>query len=189
MDTSCLTREEFGLLVSKYTNIMKDSTVDEQKKISDIMLKLKVLVLDGEKSTNASDTTFENFTLTNVATVRQLFTDALSNINNTLTTKIGDISYSSSKATVKVEVFPIDPGSNSDPDAALKADFLAELPRYRRYGFKEEHYLKQFTYNNKVYEFIGFIPKGRTYKYKARLLNGAVSYKFSSDIVKYVTEA
>lgn len=181
-----LTREDFGLLITKYTSIMKDSTVEEQKRISDIMLKIKVLVLDNEKSEVAVNTSFNSFTSSNITKVRQLFTDTLSSINDTLAIKISDISYTSAKATIKVEVFPVDSNSNNDPNTVLRADFIAELPRYKRYGFKEEHFLKQFTYNNKVYEFTGFIPKGKTYKYKARILNGTSSYKFSSDIVQYV---
>ena len=187
MNKTKISKDEFELLRSKFTEVMKTSTVAEQNKLGDIMLKLKVQSLDTEIGRKGNEYKFETFDKDNIVNLRQLVNNALVGSNSSIAFKVDGISYTGNNASVKVEVYPLTEGEPVNADTMLKVQYATDLPRFAFKGFKEEHFLKKFTYSGREYEFLGFIPKARTYKYKARRVGSKEAYKFGNEIIELVT--
>lgn len=145
---------------------------------TNILLKLQAMPGEGEvASTNTNNSTsdykFKDFNRDNIKMLRDVVKDSISITQNNIAFKVGDISYTSNSADVKLQLFTMD-NNNGKPiskDEILKLEYMKYLPKYASRGFKEQHFLKEFEMNGRIYQFSGFIPRGKKYVYTARRFN------------------
>ena len=143
---------------------------------TNILLKLQAMPGEGEvTSTNisTSDFKFKDFNKNNIKMLRDIIKDNINIAKNNVVFKVGDISYTNYTADVKLQLFTIEnnDGKPISKDEILKLEYMKYLPKYALLGFKEEHFLKEFEMNGRIYQFLGFIPRGKRYVYSARRFN------------------
>ena len=188
-----LSEEELAFIKQKFTVALLNSKGTDHSMWTNILLKLntqdeEVVVPTGNKTVPFTEkvSTFSNSNLNQIRGYVETACEDLKKVG--LGVAVKSFKYTATKATANLEIYVLE-GDVNDPYAVLRADYLKELNdlTYQLKGFKPEHFLKEFTRaSGIVYQFVGFIPKGKKYIYKALRKSDGVEYKFTADIEKLI---
>lgn len=94
---------------------------------------------------------------------RRDFKEAISELEKkyNLEVSLGNISYDSTSFSTKLSAVSLEGGADK---------YEVEFKKYCTiYGYTESDYKRKVKINGKIGEFIGFIPKGRKYRYLVKI--------------------
>lgn len=191
--------EETKFLKEKMVTAVSNSSGKDKSMYMNILLKLNLAAMEqqgvvqpGKKQETILESKSKviNFTNTNLKMIENTLDQTFNELKKIgIGGKIGGIKYSPKSAKGEIQLFILDDSIKADdPDAVLKAEYNKAVQSYQwsNKGFTQAHFLKKFTEGNTTFEFTGFIPKGRTYIYKARSLANGKEYRFGKGLEKKI---
>jgi hypothetical protein len=149
---------------------------------------LKLQAMPTEEDVKKDTTVFNTFDQDNIKMLRQTLVSAIDLSKNNLAGKIGNISYTANSADIKLQIFVLENGNGKPVDKLelQRLQYMKDLPRYAHLGFTEKHFLKEFTHGKTIYQFTGFILKGKKFLYHANRKSDGANFKFMKSIEKLV---
>lgn len=194
-----LNEEETKFLKEKMIVAVSNSSGKDKSMYMNILLKLNLSLMEqkgvvqpGKKQETLLESKSKviNFTNTNLEMIKNSVVNTLDEMKKIgIGGKIENIRYQAKSAKAELQLFILDDNIKpDDPNAVLRAEYNKMIQSYQwsQKGFTKSHFLKQFTDGNTTFEFLGFIPKGRTYIYKARNLSNGKEYRFGKSLEKKI---
>lgn len=190
MSSKDFSKEEMTVLLNNVSRAVNVTEGKDKSIWTNILLKLQLIEQElEEKRKEGEPVKFNHFEKDNLKKLRKVLNNNLEGLKRDygLGIKLGHCDFNTVTAKFKLEITAIGNGNTNDPMEVYKIKYLEDLKRgYGNGKFKPEHFGVEFNSGRDSYKFIGFLPNGKKYIYKALRVKDNGNFKFTNDIEKYI---